>query len=58
MKRTAFEMLGILLPKTSTPYNQAPDFDDMSSFSWQVTYNVRVHINTVHDPLDIETYIL
>jgi hypothetical protein len=26
-------------------YNQAPDFDDI--------YNVRMYINTVHDPLDI-----
>jgi hypothetical protein len=39
-------------------YNQGPDFDDMSSFLCYVTDNVPVHINSIHDPLDTEIYIL
>jgi hypothetical protein len=39
-------------------YQQAPEFDDMSSFFWYVTDNIRIYTNSVHQPLDIEMYIL
>jgi hypothetical protein len=37
---------------------QAPDFDDISSFLGCVAENVRVYFNSVHDTLYIEMYIL
>jgi hypothetical protein len=39
-------------------HNQATDFDDVSSFFWYVTENVRLCIDSVHDTSDIEIYIL
>jgi hypothetical protein len=38
--------------------NQATDFNDVLSFFWYVTENVRVCIDSVHDTSDIEIYIL
>jgi hypothetical protein len=39
-------------------YGQAPDFADMSSFSWYVTDNVREYAQIFNDFLHIEMYIL
>jgi len=43
---------------TVCTYQQAPDFDDTSSFFWYVTDNVCVYMNPVYDPLDTKMYIL
>jgi hypothetical protein len=37
---------------------QALDSDDMSSLFQYVTDNVRAYINSIHDPLNTELYIL